>query len=71
MSIKEKLELKEEKTDKKQANYMVLGMVLGVLAGSIGMTILAMFGQDAWGGLGICFGMIGGMLIGMLIPKRK
>lgn len=71
MSIKDKLELKEEETDKKQANYMALGMIFGVAAGGVGMAVLAAFGQIAWGGFSICFGMLAGMLIGMLIPKKK
>ena len=50
---------------------MTLGMCFGVMAGSAGMAILAMFGQIAWGGMCTGLGLILGMLIGMAIPKKK
>lgn len=73
MSLKEKLEIQEGTTKKgeKQANYMALGMCFGVLAGCIGMGVLALFGQIAWGALCVGCGMLAGMLIGMAIPKKK
>lgn len=73
MSLKKKFEIQEDATKKeeKQANYMALGMCFGVIAGCIGMGILSMFGQIAWGGLCVGIGMLVGMLIGMAIPKKK
>ena len=71
MSLKEELELKEEETEEKQANYMAYGMSLGILVGSIGMAVLAMYDQIAWGGMSVGIGMLGGMLIGMGISKKK
>jgi len=71
MSLKDKLELEEVNTEKKQENYMVIGMCFGIFAGCIGMSILAISGQTAWGGLSICIGLLGGMIVGMLIPKKN
>ena len=45
MSHKDELEFKEE-AEKKQENYMALGMSLGILIGGIVMSILAYFGQQ-------------------------
>ena len=61
----------EKKNDDEQSNYMVLGMCFGMLAGSVAMSILAAFGQIAWGGLAVGIGLIAGMVIGLLIPKKK
>ena len=58
-------------TEDKQENYMALGMCFGVAAGSVGMSILACCGLIAWGGLSVAVGMNLGMLIGMMIPKKK
>ena len=76
MSVKDELPMdeaqsEEEKREEKQENYMALGMCLGVAAGCIGMCILAMFGHILWGIPCIGVGLIGGMLIGMAIPKKK
>ena len=76
MSVKDELPMNEQqseekKNEEKQENYMALGMCLGVAAGSIGMCILAIFGQIAWGSLCVGVGLIGGMLIGMAISKKK
>lgn len=70
MSLKEDLELKENAENKRE-NHMALGMIFGMLAGSVVMAFLAMIGQIAWGGLSLGIGMLGGMLIGMTIPKKK
>ena len=68
---KDKLKIEENEHGQKQENYMALGMCFGVMAGSVAMAILAMFGQIAWGGMCIGLGLILGMLIGMAIPKKK
>ncbi len=36
-------------SEHKEENYMALGMCFGMCAGSVGMSILAAFGQIAWG----------------------
>ena len=68
---KAKLKNVKNENGQKQENYMTLGMCFGVMAGSAGMAILAMFGQIAWGGMCTGLGLILGMLIGMAIPKNK
>lgn len=68
---KDELEIEENENGQKQENYMVLGMSFGVIVGSVAMAILAMFGQIAWGGMCIGIGSLLGMLIGMVIPKKK
>ena len=68
MSLKDNLELEENESV--EGNYMALGMAFGTLAGCVGMAVLAMFGQLVWGALSICAGLFGGMIIGMLIPKK-
>ena len=59
-----------ENGNNKRDNYMLLGMSFGMMAGSVGMSILSMFGQIALGGYCIGIGMLLGMLIGMAIPKK-
>lgn len=56
--------------DEKQGNYMALGMVFGVLFGSVGMIVLAMSGHIEWGALFAGIGLLTGMLVGMNIPKK-
>jgi len=44
---KKELNIKEEKeNDEKQANYMAIGMCFGLIAGSVGMSILTMLGVN-------------------------
>jgi hypothetical protein len=61
---------KNAEKDKKQENYMALGMAFGIVAGAAAMVVLATFGQIVWGGACISIGMILGMVIGMSIPKK-
>lgn len=56
--------------DEKKTNNMALGMCLGAMAGSIGMLVLAMFGQLVWGSCVLSLGIVVGMLIGMQLPKK-
>lgn len=69
--MRETRKTKEEARDEEKATHMALGMCLGVMAGCLGMSILALFGKLAWGGLSVGIGLLGGMLIGMAIPKKK
>ena len=62
---------KEQDTKEEQGNHMALGICFGMMAGSVGMSILSSFGETALGGLFIPGGMFIGMVIGMLIPKKK
>lgn len=66
MSIREKLEIEDEK-DEKIANYMALGMSFGAMAGCAATSIFMMFGKDGWSILGAGVGLLGGMLIGLII----
>ena len=50
---------------------MTLGIVRGILAGGAGMAILIIFGQIIVSGISICIGMLGGMLAGKVILKKK
>lgn len=67
---KDESKIEENESGQRQDNYMALGMWFGVMAGSVAMAILAMFGQIVWGGMCIGLGLLLGMLIGMAIPKR-
>ena len=42
-----------------------------MLAGSVAMSILAMFGQIAWGGVTVGIGLMIGMIVGLIISKMK
>ncbi len=70
MSFKDELELKDE-VGRNQPNYMTFGIVRGILAGGAGMAILIIFGQIIGSGISICIGMLGGMLLGKAILKKK
>ena len=50
---------------------MAYGMCFGVMAGSVVMSILAMFGQIAWGGLAVGIGLMIGMIVGLILSKVK
>lgn len=65
-----KKENNDNKNDKKQDEYMALGICFGLLAGSAVMSILTMFGQIAWGGLAVGIGLLVGMVIGLIISKK-
>lgn len=56
---------------KQPGNHMDLGMCLGMMAGSVGMSILSSYGKTALGGLCIPMGMFIGMVIGMLVPTKE
>ena len=56
--------------NKKRTRYMAFGMTFGMLAGSVAMSILTIFGLIAWGGLAIGLGTIIGMLVGLLLAKE-
>ena len=45
--------------------------VFGMIAGSVVMSILAMFGQFVWGGLAVGIGLMIGMIVGLIISKKK
>lgn len=62
---------KQNNGDEKQVNYMVLGMGYGLMAGSVGMCVLTMFGKIELGGVCLGMGLISGMFIGMLIKKNR
>lgn len=66
-----KTENNDNQNNKKQAKYIELGMCFGMLAGSIIMSILAMFGKIAWGGLAVGIGLIIGTIIGLIISEKK
>lgn len=42
---KDESKIEENESGQRQDNYMALGMWFGVMAGSVAMAILAMFGQ--------------------------
>ena len=63
--------IQETDRKEKQSNYMSEGMCFGMLAGSVGMSILSMFGLVAWGGVSISVGLLLGMVIGSCIPNNK
>lgn len=65
------MDTKKPDTEDNEENYMSTGMCLGAAAGSVGMSILAFSGQIAWGSMSVAAGLILGMLIGMMIPKKK
>lgn len=65
------MDTKKPNTEDQEENYMSTGMALGAAAGSVGMSILAFSGQIAWGSMSVAVGLILGMLIGMMIPKKK
>ena len=65
------MESKENKSNKKQSKYMALGMCFGMLAGSVIMSILAMFGQFVWGGLAVGIGLMIGSIAGLIISRMK
>ena len=57
----------EEKIDE---NYMTIGMSLGMcFGGGIGLFFINLLGIVAIS-YSICFGMLGGMLIGMVLKKK-
>ena len=68
---KEKFNTEENENEKGPENHTVLGMCFGMVAGSVAMSILAMFGQILWGGMCIAAGLFLGALIGAAIPKKK
>lgn len=61
----------KNKDNKKQSKYMVYGMCFGILAGSVAMSVFAMFGQIAWGGLAVGIGLITGMIGGLILSKMR
>lgn len=61
----------KKKNDNKQSKYMVYGMCFGVMAGSVVLSILAMFGQIAWGGLAVGISLMIGMIVGLILSKVK
>lgn len=61
---------KRKNGDEKKTNNMALGMCFGAMVGSIGMLVLAMFGQLVWGSCVLSLGIVVGMLIGMQLPKK-
>ncbi|MDO5096118.1 MAG: hypothetical protein Q4D65_06105 [Peptostreptococcaceae bacterium] len=60
----------EKEPNHEKKNYMTAGIVFGMLAGVVVMSILSMYGQILWGGVCIGVGMLIGMLVGMNIPKK-
>lgn len=60
----------EKEPNHEKKNYMILGMIFGMLTGVVVMNILSIFGQIHWGGLCVGLGMLIGMLVGMNIPSR-
>ena len=60
----------EEPEQEKQSNCTALGMCFGLLVGSVGMGVLALFGQIVWGGLVIGIGLLAGMLIGTVMSRK-
>ena len=61
----------ENKNDKNRSKYMIYGMSFGMMAGSVVMSILSMFGQIAWGGLAVGIGLMIGMSVGLILSKIK
>lgn len=50
---------------------MAYGMCFGMIAGSLVMSILAMFGQIVWGGLAVGVGLLIGMIVELILSKVK
>lgn len=71
MLNKKDFEIRDEESSSEQGNHMTLGIAFGTLAGSVGMMILSTFGHIGWGVLCIGIGLLGGMIIGVNIPKKK
>lgn len=62
--------LKDNPSNNKEEDYMALGTALGIcFGGFIGTIFMKCLG--VWSiSYGACFGMLGGMLIGMTIKKK-
>ncbi len=71
MKTEEQNHTTENEEQNTQGNHMALGMCFGMLAGSVGMSILSSYGKTALGSVCLPAGMFVGMVIGMLIPKKK
>jgi hypothetical protein len=61
---------KNEKKNDEQKNYRALGMAFGMLAGSVAMAVLSIFGHLLLGSVFVIIGMLSGMVIGTSIPKK-
>ena len=63
---------KDKQNNKEQhENYIGVGIGLGAAMGSLATSLLSCFGHFAWSSMCVPAGLLIGMLIGMLIPKKK